>query len=339
MTRYGFNFQWMLVHEGERPLEADQRALDFLARYGFTFVRIPTNYRVWTSGFDYLHPDETVFEVLDRSLEACRARGIHMALNLHRAPGYCINRNDLETHNLWLDTEAQDAFCFLWMLFAERYRGVPDDSLSFDLVNEPPALGLYGFTRSNHASLIRRTVAAIRSVDPTRSITIDGLDGGNLAMPELADLDVTHSGRGYAPYTVSHWGAEWWDGWRPGQAPRYPGTDYEGKTWSKETIRAFYEPWRDVERLGRPVHIGEFGCYNLTPNEDALRWLTDLLGLYREYGWGYALWNFEGPFGIVGHGRPGARIEPRGGYDVDVDMLELMLSSRTDGTPGPDVDG
>ena len=101
-------------------------------------------------------------------------------------------------------------------------------------------------------------------------------------MPELADLGVTHSGRGYAPYPVSHWGADWWDGWRLGDAPRWPGVVYEGRAWSKDDLRAFYEPWRAVERAGAPVHIGEFGCYRNTPNADALRWFADLLGLFHE---------------------------------------------------------
>ncbi len=330
VTRYGFNFQWMLVGAGERPKPPDERALDFLAREGFDFVRLPTDYRVWTTGFDYLHPDETVFESIDAYLAACRARGIHLSLNLHRAPGYCITRNELERHNLWLDLEAQDTFVFLWSGFARRYLGVAPEDLSFDLINEPPELGLFGFTRQNHEALVRRTVAAIRAIDPTRPIVIDGLDGGNLAMPELTDLGLTHSGRGYAPYPVSHWGAEWWDGWRQGGEPRYPGVLYEGRRWGKDDIRAFYEPWRAVERSGTPIHIGEFGCYNKTPNADALRWFADLLGLFREFRWGYAMWNFEGPFGIVGHGRAGARIEDRGGYAVDVELLELMLTSRVD---------
>ena len=101
---------------------------------------------------------------------------IHLSLNLHRAPGYCITRNELEKHNLWLDVEAQDAFVFLWAGFARRYRGVAAADLSFDLVNEPPAIGLNGFSCENHAALIRRTVAAVRAIDPDRPIVIDGLD-------------------------------------------------------------------------------------------------------------------------------------------------------------------
>lgn len=328
MTHYGFNFQWMFVEPGTLPGPADEKALDFVAANGLNFARIPTNYQVWTDGFDYFRPRESVLRSLDGYLEACRARGIHMSLNLHRAPGYCITRQDLERHNLWIDEIAQDAFVFLWEGFARRFLGVPADHLGFDLVNEPPQIGLNGFTRENHAALIRRTVAAIRAIDPARPIVIDGLDGGNLAMPELAGLGVTHSGRGYQPYPVSHWGAEWWEGWREGDAPRYPGVLFDGKRWGIDDIRAFYDPWRAVERTGTSIHIGEFGCYNKTPNEDALRWFGDLFALFREFGWGYAMWNLEGPFGIIDHGRAGARIEQRDGYPVDVELLELFLTSR-----------
>jgi DNA-binding LacI/PurR family transcriptional regulator len=97
----------MFVSEGERPKPADERALDFLRRYDINFVRIPTNYRVWTTGFDYTHPDESVLESLDGHLRACLERGIHVALNLHHVPGYCITPDPTEIHNLtprYIDT-------------------------------------------------------------------------------------------------------------------------------------------------------------------------------------------------------------------------------------------
>lgn len=330
MVKYGFNFLWMFIWDGNDPEPVNERELDFLAETGFNFVRIPTDYRFWTWDFDYFHPDEDVFSVIDSYLKACNDRGIHMCLNLHRAPGYCINRNELERDNLWTDKVAQDGFVFLWELFARRYKGVPSSQLSFDLVNEPANVGQYGLTRENHANLIRRTVKAIRAIDPDREIVIDGLGGGNIAMPELADLDVIHSGRGYQPMALSHYKAEWceWLGDIP--EPVYPGLNWHGKEWNKEALREYYKPWLEVQQMGVRVHIGEFGCYNKTPNDVALRWFEDLLSLYKEYKWGYSLWNFKGAFGIVEHGRPGTVYEDYKGFKVDRRLLELLLANRVD---------
>lgn len=327
--RYGFNFLWMFVRRPDgQPGEPDLRALDFLAKHGFNFVRIPTDYRIWTTDFDYFHPNEAVFEHIDGYLKELNDRGIHMSLNVHRAPGYCINRNDLERHNLWADEIAQDAFVFTWENFARRYKGVQSNQLSFDLVNEPPAVGQYGMTREIHAKVIRRTVAAISAIDPDRQIVIDGLGGGHLPMPELADLGVVHSGRGYQPMPISHFEAQWWDGHVGLPQPIYPGTQWDGKAWDRDVLRDFYQPWREVEAQGVTVHIGEFGCFNHTPNDVALAWFNDLFAIYKEFGWGYGMWNFEGDFGIVNHGRPGTTYENIDGYPVDRQLLELMIESR-----------
>lgn len=329
MPRYGFNFQWMFsTFRGSTPQEADEHALDFMAKHGFNFVRICTDYQFWTQDYNYFEPDETVFLYLDRYLDACRSRGFQMNLNLHRAPGYCINRNDLEKHNLWKDPIAQDAFVFLWETFARRYKGVPNDAISFDLLNEPPAEGQYGMTRDIHAAIMRRTVAAIRAIDPDREIVIDGIGGGHYAMPELADLGVIHSGRGYQPMPVSHAGARWWSDWEKAPPPVYPGVEWDGQRWDKDALRALFAPWRAVEAQGNRVHIGEFGCYVNTPNDVALRWLGDLFSLWKEYGWGYSMWNFDGDFGIIGHTRPGAVFEAMDGYRVDRQLFDLMLDSR-----------
>jgi endoglucanase len=56
--------------------------------------------------------------------------------------------------------------------------------------------------------------------------------------------------------------------------------------------------------------------------------MTDLFGIFKEYGWGYGLWNFEGAFGIIGHHRPGAHWEDMDGYQVDRELFELMVNSR-----------
>lgn len=294
-----------------------------MAKHGFNFARLACDYRFWTPTEDYSVLDPKMLDTIEGYLKACQDRGIHFSLNMHRVPGYCINRPEIERHNLWLDIEAQDGLAAQWSAMAERFKGVPGDQMSFDLINEPADEGERGLTRDIHQGIIRRVTAAIRAVDPQRPVVIDGLAGGHLAMPELADLGVVHSGRGYQPMPVSHHGANWWTGWK-GHDPVYPGGDWNGHAWNREVLHEFYKPWRDVAAKGVQVHIGEFGCYNMTPNDVALRWFTDLLSLYREYGWGWGLWGFEGAFGIVDHGRPGAKLELMDGYLVDRELFELL---------------
>lgn len=319
---FGFNFLWMF--SAPRPVGIDEAELDFIAQMGCNFARLPLDYRFWVRDFRYGEPDERMLERVDDCVRAVTSRGLHCSLNLHRAPGYCINGAELEKHNLWLDAEAQDAFAGMWAHFADRYSSVPGELLSFDLLNEPPNIGQYGMTRENHESIMRRTAAGIRALSPDRPITLDGLGGGNIAMPELADLGVTMSTRGYQPMPLTHYRASWCADVQGLPMPVYPGTEWEGKRWERKDLLAHYAPWKALSDAGVPVHVGEFGVYNKIPNELALRWFADILSVFCELGWGWSLWNFRGDFGIASHGRPGARIETVQGVEVDRDMYELF---------------
>lgn len=336
MKKYGFNFLWMFSKnkKNKKPQPPNEKELDLVKKMGFNFVRVPTDYRFWIKDDNYFDPDEKILEYIDSYLEACHKRDLHLNLNIHRAPGYCINRNDLETHNLWQDKIAQKAFIYQWETFSERYKDISSDRLSFDLLNEPPGIGQYGMTRDIHEKIMRKTVKAIRAIDPDREIYIDGLGGGNIAMPELADLDVIQCARGYQPMALTHYKAGWWNGGEDLPEPEYPGMKWHNKTWNKATLHEFYKPWRELEEQGVDVFIGEFGCYNKTDNQTALRWFAELLDLYEQYGWGYALWNFRGPFGIFNHGRPGTEYETEGlyipeeNYKLDRELLRLLQQHR-----------
>ena len=56
-------------------------------------------------------------------------------------------------------------------------------------------------------------------------------------------------------------------------------------------------------------------------------WLTCSV-FCKEFGWGYAMWNFQGPFGIIEHRRPAAKLETIAGYQVDRALLNLMLENQ-----------
>ena len=42
MKHDGFHFQWMFVQDGQTPLPADERALEFLASFGFNLGASPS---------------------------------------------------------------------------------------------------------------------------------------------------------------------------------------------------------------------------------------------------------------------------------------------------------
>jgi hypothetical protein len=89
-------------------------------------------------------------------------------------------------------------------------------------------------------------------------------------------------------------------------------------------VATMIKPWQQAEAAGIGVVVGEFGCYNKTPHDVALRWLEDSLANWQEAGWGWAMWNFRGSFGILDSGRKDVEYEDFHGHKLDRKMLELL---------------
>ena len=66
------------------------------------------------------------------------------------------------------------------------------------------------------------------------------------------------------------------------------------------------------------------GLENKTPHDVVLRWMRDFLTLWHEAGWGWALWNFRGSFGILDSGRSDITYEDFRGHKLDRKMLDLL---------------
>jgi len=85
------------------------------------------------------------------------------------------------------------------------------------------------------------------------------------------------------------------------------------------------EPWRRLSASGVGVIVGEWGAFNRTPHEVTLRWAEDSLRNWREAGFGWALWNFRSPFGILDSGRDDVKYEDWHGHQLDREYLNLLL--------------
>lgn len=317
----GFNLTEMQFAGGAEAFrEEDFR---WIAGWGFDFVRLPVSYTHWMRRADQFAIDEAGFARVDQALEHGERHRVHVSLCLHRAPGYCVNDERKEPFNLWRDPAALEAFCFQWRAIAGRYREVSSDRLSFDLLNEPPRPLPWlpgGFNRRRHARVVRATVAAIREVDSSRLIFLDGLNYGRLPCPELADLpNVAQSCRAYDPMGVSHYRADWIRGSDHWPTPRWPsgGADLE----------RLYAPWAEMIGRGVGVHCGEAGCHRHTPHAVFLAWFGDVLAVLKRHGIGWALWNFRGPFGVLDSQRADVGYTDWHGHRLDAKLLALLQAN------------
>ena len=81
---------------------------------------------------------------------------------------------------------------------------------------------------------------------------------------------------------------------------------------------------QDCIPKGYPVMIGEFGCYAKMDHESCLKWMEEGFREWRKRGYGWAIWDYDGPFGFVDSGRPDAEYIEIDGRKIDRKMLELL---------------
>lgn len=312
----GFNLLEKFTDGRNAPFRESD--FEWMAELGFDFARLPLSYRCWANVDDWLNLDESVLKEIDQAVDFGRKHGIHVNINFHRGPGYCVNPPK-EPLDLWSNEEALAACSFHWAHFAKRYKGIPNDQVSFDLLNEPARIDEEIYVR-----VVTHLVEAIRAEDPDRLIVADGLSWGNIPVHGLAELGIAQSTRGYAPNQISHYRASWMNGSDKWPEPTWPlkqGDEIVDREW---LIENRIKPWKVLQDKGVGVHVGEWGAFSHTPHDVVLAWMKDCLELWKEAGWGWAMWNFRGSFGIFDSNRADIAYEDFRGHKLDRKMLELI---------------
>jgi endoglucanase len=312
----------------------------WMTDWGFDFIRLPMAYPRYLdidrskniTPDDVYKIDEKKLDEIDALIAMAHKHNMHVSLNLHRAPGYCINAGFHEPYNLWTDQAAQDAFNFHWSIWAKRYKNTSSKKISFDLLNEPSMREDMNDQHSKSSAVpgdVYRKVAkaaaeTIRKENPQHLVIADGNNVGNSVIPEIVDLNISQSCRGYFPGAISHYKAPWANK-DPEHLPepKWPG-QVGNQYLSKSMLETYYQPWIELAKKGVGVHCGECGCWKKTPHDVFIAWFTDVLNILSTNDIGFAVWNFIGDFGVLDSDRADVAYEDWQGHKLDRQFLELL---------------
>ena len=365
---YGFNLleyfstdaDWMKYFPYKDDGMFQEDDFRWIRDWGFNWVRLPMDYRFWTDPQDLLKIHEDKVVPIDRALKLGEKYGIHVNLCLHRAPGYCILDTmdealtgihiTKEKSSVFTDPKMLEAFVYQWTYFADRYKGISSEKLSFNLVNEPIVLpppaemeelkkagklkpedffsgeiarrGAADYTR-----VARAAIDAIAKHDPQRLVVTDGYNGGTAPIPALFDTPaVLQSCHTYHPIQVTHYQCEWVRGILTGKepVPTWPIKDSKGVLIDRARLVQTFQPWGELAAQGIPIHFGEMGCYKHTPPDVVLAWFDDTLSVLGDLHSGWALWNFRGPFGVLDTDRAGTKYEDWHGHQLERQLVTVL---------------
>jgi len=299
--------------------------------WGFDFVRVCLNYRVWATGDDLYSVNEERLAMIDRVVNLGQKYNIHVSLDMHRAPGKWEIPERTPPLILWRSQEALDALCFHWKMLASRYRGISNRLLSFDLLNEPETMvsadsldptQARRFTREEVIHVTRAMVLAVREEDPRRLILVEGPNWGRTHLPEIDDLDVCWSFHNWDPHVLTHYGRP--ENGYPADRTPLPVWPPVGSPCGVDWHRRHMAPWFNLARQGVGVHMGEMGGNKNCPHELILPWLRDLLAALKEEQIGWSMFSLRGKFGLVDSRRKDVAYEDWYGHKLDRAMLSVL---------------
>jgi endoglucanase len=284
-----------------------------IKKEGFDHARLPVAWHHYAGPGPEFKLKPAIFAKADELVHAATKNGLRIIVNIHHFDEFTT------------DPKAHKAkFLALWRQLADHYAKAPE-GVVFELLNEPKDAATTTVMNPIYAEAIR----LIRQSNPKRPIFVGPGKWNqvselvNLRLPDDDNLIVTvHS---YDPFYFTHQGATWAGPDVKGLSGiRYPGPPAQPlvppagvklrpgvKDWLARynTLPAAQNPcgpraFRGVVRLakqwsdyyGRPVHVGEFGCYIKADPQSRARYLGDFRRALEEAGLGWALWDWKAGF-------------------------------------------
>jgi endoglucanase len=287
--------------------------LRLIKNEGFDHVRIPVAWHHYTGpGPDFRIKPE-IFARVDELLGAGLGERLGVIVNIHHFDEFTSNPKGQSTR-----------FDAIWAQLADHYARSPD-GLAFELLNEPKDAA----TTEVVNPIFAKTIQLIRRnnrnrtifVGPGRWNSISELP--NLQLPD-DDENLIVTVHNYEPFFFTHQGATWTGADTKLTGILFPGPplrpmvpspalelspsvvnwlkayNTEPRASNPSSRRAFsaaIEQAREwSEYYGRPVHVGEFGCFTTADNASRAHYYQAFREAAEEAKIGWAIWDWKAGF-------------------------------------------
>ena len=278
---------------------------------GFNFVGITFDFsRLQGPELQTGMLNETRLKELDQVIAWCMERDIHIDLRCCGVGGLSYDAGDYWyqwNHDAPNTTEYAQEFAALWKALAQRYAGIPNCYLSFNLLVEPEVN-----SDQQYAAFFGPAVDAIREADPDRCIIAD-IHCGGLTGKSMAEMGVALSYHAYDPREFCCLTLENQDDAEYLATVTWPFTASDGNTYDAEAVLdspidhsvSANELAATAEKYGVGFMVGEWGIFgngltrNRYPDETIEAFLKDMANTLEEKGYGWCYGNFHYPYSIA----------------------------------------
>jgi len=219
---------------------------------------------------------------------------LKVILNIHHFNALMGDNGDTET----------DRFLALWEQLTDYFQNY-DERLVFEILNEPSdKMDAKWNTFFPQAIKVIRKESNFRNdnnknraimVGTTDFGTINGLQGTNaLNIKQVNDNRLIVTVHYYNPMEFTHQGADWVVGNNQNSA-LYPfGTRWYDTQDERDAVKSDFEIIKAYQQNNNvPIHIGEFGVYNIVNIDSRALWTNYISRTIKEYGFSSAYWTFD----------------------------------------------
>ncbi len=315
---------WFWLNQGKvQPLEKrfSSADLNLIKELGLTFVRIPVD---MANIYDPQRKDKlnpVALQILLSGIEKILKSGLAVNFDLHSISQEAGGSN--YSGPLGQDEKFTAEFINFWQRLAEKLAIFDPDRMLIEPMNEPVFLG----EEYKWPPIQKELLQAIRKILPEHTLLATGAFWSNLpgllALEPVDDPNVWYNFHFYEPHIFTHQGATWGEGYEKylRQVP-YPSSPesveqaillvqdetlkqylraYGEQRWNGQKIEAeILKAVAWAEKYGVRLLCNEFGAYRdycLPPFRQA--WIKDVRLALEKYQIGWAMWEFDGSFGLV----------------------------------------